>query len=471
MNVTGAIQLEYFDGQVSQHCSFFMAQNFPFRLDKPTGAASCSFSLANYKTSAHARRGGTGRAQKSSKKILGRLLFLAHPTHTLRAISSFCHFRMARGLRILYEANPIRIAERNSSNSRISSDTRQQSMTLSKEANTIGTVGQSASHQADSSVEHVTRRGFVLSAVALGAAAVSESAVWGADEKIEPVPIIDSHIHLFDGSRPQGAPYVGPGGDSPTISLPDDYRKLAVPLGITGAIKVEASPWVEDNLWALQVMQSDDMMLGLVGNLQPEKPDFPELLVRHAKNPLFRGIRHGNLWGYDLTKMVKDDAFMKGMRLLSDLNLSLDIANPTVPLLEAVVQLNDGVPDLRIIIDHLPGLEPTADTQAAYDNVLKVLHSRKNIFVKLSSVIHRIEGKIVKDLEVLRPRLDRLIDVFGDDRILFGSDWPNSDGVAPLDQVVGIVKEYFADKPRELQEKYFWKNSVTAYKWKVKRDR
>jgi len=86
-------------------------------------------------------------------------------------------------------------------------------------------------------------------------------------------------------------------------------------------------------------------------------------------------------------------------------------------------------------------------------------------------VIHRIAGKIVKDLEVHRPRLDQLNDVFGDDRIIFGSDWPNSDGVAPLDQVVGIVKDYFADKPQELQEKYFWRNSVTAYKWKVKKDR
>ncbi|APZ91529.1 amidohydrolase family protein [Fuerstiella marisgermanici] len=344
-------------------------------------------------------------------------------------------------------------------------------MTRSKQPDVIGTVGQTSSHLADLTLERVTRRGFVLTTVALGTAAVSESAAWGAEAKVEPVPIIDSHIHLFDGSRPQGAPYVGPGGSSPTISLPADYRKLAVPLGITGAIKVEASPWVEDNLWALQVMQSDDMMLGLVGNLRPEKPDFPELLVRHAKNPLYRGIRHGNLWGYDLTKMVSDDAFMKGMRLLSDLDLSLDIANPTVPLLEAVVQLNHSVPDLRIIIDHLPGLEPTADTLAAYDNVLKVLHSRKNVFVKLSAVIHRIAGKVVKDLEVHRPRLDRLIDVFGDDRIIFGSDWPNSDGVASLDEVVGIVKEYFADKPREVQEKYFWKNSVTAYKWKAKKDR
>ncbi|KLU06002.1 L-fuconolactone hydrolase [Rhodopirellula islandica] len=331
--------------------------------------------------------------------------------------------------------------------------------------------GESSSDRSASSVEHTTRRGFMVSTVAMGAVAVAESAIAAPSPKDEPIPIIDCHIHLFDGSRPQGAPYVGPGGDSPTIAMPADYRKLAVPLGITGAIKVEASPWVEDNLWALQVMQSDDMMLGLVGNLQPEKPDFAELLVRHAKNPLFRGIRHGTLWGYDLPKMVQDDAFLRGMRLLSDLDLSLDVANPSVPLLEAVVKLNDSVPDLRIIIDHLPRLEPTAATQTAYDNVLRVLHHRTNVYVKLSGVIHRIAGKIVKDLEVHRPKLDRLIDVFGDDRILFGSDWPNSDGAAPLDQIVSIVQDHFADKPRELQEKYFWKNSLAAYKWKVNEDR
>lgn len=329
---------------------------------------------------------------------------------------------------------------------------------------------ESLSDRSVPSDEQTARRGFMKGTVIVGAVAMTESALAAPSPQEKPIPIIDCHIHLFDGSRPQGAPYVGPGGDSPTTALPADYRKLAVPLGITGAIKVEASPWVEDNLWALQVMQPDDMMLGLVGNLRPEKPDFGELLARHAKNPLFRGIRYGTLWGYDLTKVIEDDVFMKGMRLMVDLDLSLDVANPSVRLLEAVVKLNERLPDLRIVIDHLPRLEPTAANQAAYDNVLNDLHHRTNVFVKLSGLIHRISGKIVKDLAVHRPGLDRLIEVFGDDRILFGSDWPNSDRAAPLEEVVGIAKEYFADKPRELQEKYFWKNSLAAYKWKPRED-
>ena len=65
--------------QVRQRCSCFIAQNFPCRLDKPTGAASCSFPRSNYKSSARARQAGTGRDQLSPKKRFDRLLFVAHP--------------------------------------------------------------------------------------------------------------------------------------------------------------------------------------------------------------------------------------------------------------------------------------------------------------------------------------------------------------------------------------------------------
>jgi len=89
--------------------------------------------------------------------------------------------------------------------------------------------------------------------------------------------------------------------------------------------------------------------------------------------------------------------------------------------------------------------------------------------VKLSEIIHRVNGQVSTDLAAYRARLDALMAVFGEDRILFGSDWPNSDGVAPIDKVFAIAKQYFAAKPRSVAEKYFWRNSIAVYKW-VKRD-
>jgi L-fuconolactonase len=308
----------------------------------------------------------------------------------------------------------------------------------------------------------VTRREF------LGELAVVAS-VGASRFQPSSIPIIDTHIHLFDPTRPQGAPYSGPPGVAVEPSLPPRYRKLAAPLGIVGAIKIEASPWIEDNLWVLEVAERDPIIVGVVGNLEPDKPDFPEMLERYHKNRLFRGIRYGNLWGRDITKQAENPAFISGLKLLQQADLVLDTANPRVDLLQAMVRITDRVPDLRVVLDHLPSLEPTTETRKAYDDALGELQRRSHVYAKLSAVIHRVNGQVSTELAPYRDRLDQLIGRFGEDRILFGSDWPNSDGVAPIDRIVGVVREFFQTQPRQVAEKYFWKNSLAAYKW-IKRD-
>ncbi len=317
----------------------------------------------------------------------------------------------------------------------------------------------------------VTRRTFLSGLAGIGGLGLADpgSTIASSFQPGSPIPIIDTHIHLFDPTRPQGAPYSGPPGVPVEPSLPPRYRKLAMPLGVVGAIKVEASPWVEDNLWVLEVAERDSIIVGVVGNLEPDKPDYGEMLARYHKNPLFRGIRYGNLWGRDITKQANNPAFIDGLKLLAQADLVLDTANPRVDLLQAIVRITDRVPDLRVVVDHLPSLEPTPENQQAYDDAIRELQKRPRVFVKLSAVIHRVNGQVSTDLAPYRDRLNRLVSVFGEDRILFGSDWPNSDGVAPIDKVIGVVREFFQTQPQRVAEKYFWKNSLAAYKW-IKRD-
>lgn len=314
----------------------------------------------------------------------------------------------------------------------------------------------------------VDRRTFLTGVAAIAAARPLSHQATGQPASI---PIIDTHIHLFDPTRPQGAPYSGPRREGqPAIpAYPDRYRKLAAPLGSVGAIKVEASPWIEDNLWVLEVAQRDTIIVGVVGNLQPEKPEFKEYLDRYHKHPLFRGIRYGNLWGRDVGQQAENPVFIDGLKLLAEADLVLDTANPRMPLLEAMLKISDKVPTLRIVLDHLPNFDPTDAERAAYDAALKEFARRPQIYVKLSAILRRVNGQVPTDVGFYRAKLDRLVETFGEDRILFGSDWPNSDGVAPVDQVFRIAKEYFATKPRSVAEKYFWKNSVVAYKW-IKRE-
>jgi len=308
----------------------------------------------------------------------------------------------------------------------------------------------------------VNRRSFLASSVA----ALADAA------QTAPVPIIDTHIHLFDPTRPQGIPW--PEKNDAVLykpALPERYRKIAAPLGITGAIEVEASPWLEDNQWVLDVAAKDPIIVGTVGNLEPGKPDFRKHLERFHRNPLFRGIRYGNLWGRDLSAELLKPAFIADLKALSEAGLSLDTANQTPALIAAAVRVTDRVPNLRVIIDHLPQMDPPADSAAlrAFHADLGELGKRPQVYLKISEVLRRVDGRVPTDLNFYRPRLDHLWDIFGEDRLLYGSDWPNSDVWAPYPQVLSVVRGYFTAKGKTAVEKYFWKNSVAAYRW-VKRD-
>src|SRR5262245_45768032 len=98
-----------------------------------------------------------------------------------------------------------------------------------------------------------------------------------------PFPVIDTHIHIFDKTRPGSMPYPPdmPGGGEPrqgAISLPNRYKFVSSPFGIVGAVIVEASSRLEDNFWWLDVAKDHPIIVGVVGNLDPNDPAFPQNL-------------------------------------------------------------------------------------------------------------------------------------------------------------------------------------------------
>jgi len=282
------------------------------------------------------------------------------------------------------------------------------------------------------------------------------------------VPILDTHIHLFDPRRPQGVPW--PPKTNAVLyqpALPSRYRGIVQRLGVVGAIEVECSPWLDDNQWVLDVAAADPFIVGMVGNLEPGQPEFRKQLDHFHKNPLFLGIRYGNLWGRNLGTGLKNPEFVAGLKALAAAGLAMDSANPNPALLADLLRLTDRVPELRIVIDHLPQLTPPTDTAArrTYDETLRELAKRPLVWIKVSEVLRRVDGSVPLDLSFYRARLDELCGLFGEDRLLYGSDWPNSDQWAPYAQVLAVVREYFTAKGPVAAEKYFWKNSVAAYRW------
>lgn len=291
------------------------------------------------------------------------------------------------------------------------------------------------------------RRTFMLSATAAGTAASATQA-----QSLGDIPLIETTLHLYDPSRPQGVPY----GPDPAGMSPAKYRTKASP-GVVGVVVCECSPWIEDNLWLLEACASDPIMVGVIGNLRPTDADFPAYVARFAKNPLYRGIRYGNIWGYDLTKQSADPAFMDRLKLLADADLVLDVANPTLDLLQTVVRINDKVPNLRIVVDHLAGFYPTADEQPAVVAVLREYAHRPNVYGKITAFGMGLGEKAPPlTLAANRDRIAPFFEAFGEDRVI-GGTWSA--------QSLPVYRDYFAGN-RAGAEKFFWENSARAYKWK-----
>jgi L-fucono-1,5-lactonase len=164
--------------------------------------------------------------------------------------------------------------------------------------------------------------------------------------------IIDTHTHFYDPTRPQGVPWPGQGDRLLNRKvLPEEYKKLAEPLGVTGTVVVEASPWLEDNQWVLDLADREPFIVGFVGHLTPGGDGVGQHLARFAKNRLFRGIRVGQ---GDIHQGLDSRGFLADVEALATHDLALDgLGGPA--MLADVAKLAVDLPGLRIVIDHIGG--------------------------------------------------------------------------------------------------------------------
>lgn len=309
----------------------------------------------------------------------------------------------------------------------------------------------------------MNRRTF-LGTAAVGAAALGTSGCRAPSGRRHQPDVIDTHTHFYDPRRPGGVAW--PAGDDTFLFrpiLPEEYKRMAKPLGIGGTVVVEASPRVADNDWVLGLAARDPFLIGLVGHLKPGKPGYAEDLARLSRNPRFRGIRIG---GQDVALAPDNAGLLRDLRRLSDARLSLDVLGGPDQL-PHVARLAAALPDLRIVIDHCANVRiDGAAPPPAWLAGLRECAGRANVFMKVSGLVEgtgRTDGKAPHDTGFYQPVLDAVWNAFGEDRLIFGSNWPVSARFAALPIVHGIVRDYFASRGAAAARKYFGDNARRAY--------
>lgn len=283
-----------------------------------------------------------------------------------------------------------------------------------------------------------------------------------ADDGPKDLEIIDCHTHFYDPTRPEGVPWPGKDTKLYRVVLPEHLRALKQFRPVTGTIIVEASPWVEDNQWLLDLAKNDPFIVGIVGNLKPGEPDFSKLLKRFAINPLFRGIRVG----VGLVKQLLDKHDITDFKQLADLDLSLDVnGGPDTPA--ALAKLAGLLPTLRIVLNHIGNVRitkeaPPADWRAGIAQAAR----HPNVFAKISGLVEGAahdNTPAPPDLDFYRPYINVVWQAFGDQRVIYGSNWPVSERAADYASVQQLALEYAFEQGEQATRQFCALNAKRAY--------
>lgn len=141
-------------------------------------------------------------------------------------------------------------------------------------------------------------------------------------------------------------------------------------------------------------------------------------------------------------------------------------------MLAETARIAADIPDLRIVVDHMPpGTAVLAANRELYLEVLRKFAALPHVFIKVSHVARRNAAGIITDPEFYRPEFDELWKRFGPDRLIYGSNWPVIEVVAPFAVALKIVRDYFATKGAEAERKSFHDNSRAAYRWAARTPR
>jgi len=212
--------------------------------------------------------------------------------------------------------------------------------------------------------------------------------------------------------------------------LPDDLQPVLAHAGIAGTVLVQSRPALADNTFMLDLADQHAFIRGVVGWVDLKHVDAPQHLARLAQHPKFKGVRP-MLQDLPDPDWIDDPSLEPAIAALLRHGLSFDAL--VLPIhLPALARFARRYPGLPIVIDHAAKPYIAAQQSEPWRRDLAVLAGLPNVFCKLSGLL--TEAGTRTDADSLAPYVNAVLDGFGSQRVMWGSDWP----------VVRLVDQYEA---------------------------
>ena len=282
--------------------------------------------------------------------------------------------------------------------------------------------------------------------------------------------MIDAHHHLWKLSRADYG-WIGEGRNPAVASiehdyLVDDYQSLAAANGIIGSIAVQAAPTVDETRWLLeQANISDGLIRGVVGWIDMAQTDAPAMLHDLAQHPLLRGIRP-MLQDIADVDWVLQPRLVPVLRAVMELDLSFDLLVRPVHL-KSALELLTRHPDLRSVVDHAGKPDIANSMWQPWADDIRRIARETSACCKLSGLA--TEARAGWKPDDLRRYADHVLECFGAERILWGSDWPVMLLNADYSNWLAAAKRFMESQSAAERSAIFHDNAIRFYRLPPKR--
>lgn len=274
--------------------------------------------------------------------------------------------------------------------------------------------------------------------------------------------VVDAHVHLWDPAV-RTYPWMDQSVAPLQRAFSVDDLRAAMPDEVAGAIVVQAVSDLGETESLLDLAAASDTIIGVVGWVDLREPDVAETLADLRALPggdKLVGIRHQVQDENDSNWLMRDDV-RRGLAAVGACGLPYDLLVRTREL-PAAIDAVCALPDVRFILDHAAKPPIATGEMEPWSTLLGELAGAPNVSCKLSGLVTEATWGAWSPDQII-PYARRVLEAFGPQRVLFGSDWPVALLAGSYAQVLALAREACAYLSADEHDAVFRANALRCY--------
>ena len=243
--------------------------------------------------------------------------------------------------------------------------------------------------------------------------------------------------------------------------LPESLELTIREAGVDGVISVQARQSVEETSWLLEMARQNKFIKGVVGWLPLINDDIEVELEKYSGNKLLKGLRHVIQGEPDPKFMLRKD-FNSGVSLLKKYSMAYDILIVERQL-PNMIRFVDQHPDQVFVLDHIAKPLIAKHELSLWKENIQELARRENVSCKISGMVTEADFNSWTPQQ-LQPYFVVVLEAFGADRLLFGSDWPVCLVATSYKNWMKLVQKNISELSKIEQAKIMGENAIRLYR-------